>query len=149
MKCISANLVKIRRVNMNGKSESEGSTCLRNKNFTVLASFKRLETSPLYSRDKYARATIDKTIRVFTQVWGRTQPRDGIWDRGGTGSMPTACAQPERAPDQGDKCSGSECQLEVSIVLEHGGEQGIQKPSHRRGNQPQLFNIDAICGLVR
>ena len=37
--------------------------------------------------------------------------------------MLTACAEPERAPDQGDeRCCCSQCELEVPIVLEHGGK---------------------------
>lgn len=121
MVCISANLAKRRDVKTNGRSESEGITCLENKNFTILATFKPLQTSfVLFLAYGYSRAIIEKIVRIFGQIERRSQPRDGIWDRWRPRPMPTACVEPKRAPDQGYKRGCTQCELEVSVVLEHG-----------------------------
>lgn len=93
-------------------------TCLENKNFTILATFKPLQTSLVAYG--YSRAITEKIIRISGQFERRSQPRDGIWDRRRPRLMPTACVEPERAPDQGYKRGCTQCELEVSVVLEHG-----------------------------
>jgi len=96
MECIPADLSKTKKVNTNGRSECEGITCLDNKDLTILASFKRLETILiLHSRIECSRAMVDKTVRIFGQFGGRTKPRDGIWDRRRPSPMLTARPEPE------------------------------------------------------